>query len=755
MNRTLATTVALVLAVTAGGLTAPALAATPRTTAPAAAEAAEAAAPLSVPAGSELLSAGSTGMLTRTGTGAAYVHRWTRHADGVTTTLPDGPHWGSPGTDVVVSRNGAVYTLTDMSGATEPVVIDTSALQTETAPYTLQRVVGRTLLMKKDVRDGADPFHLVSLEDGEVVDRKVAVPDGNVVRYNYAPRPGALALFHVTPDYKVWTLSVVDPATGALVESYEEPNDQVGGVTLTPTHVTWVKDLYTSSERTLVIADRKTGERRTVPLASPGDPTGTAVRSLGDWLLHTNPGGGTALAPSVLHPLTVRSTTTGESFPLLDHVGSVVPGADGTLLALGGTLAQGEGLYRIALDAATGKPAATLVRTSGQPTALTAVTETLPPTGTFDFDRAGGRLPAGWQLSRFNARATLTLTHTASGRTETLRTPDPSPGTTDFRLDWNGLYDDGLPAYNGAYTWTMRATPANGIGPAVVRQGTFTLTRAPRPHDVDGNGSPDVLGRDHNGNLTSYDLRQLWSLNPDEGQPIPQYDPYSLHIGGGWQVYDRVAATGDIAGTGNGDLVARDGTGTLWFYAGKGTHTAPFAARTRIGGGWQVYDKLTGGSDLTGDGRAELLATDRSGVLWLYASTGDAKAPFRPKRQIGGGWQQYNEIVATGDLAGATGGDLVARDRDGVLWLYLGKGDGTFTARSRVGGGWQTYRQILGVGDVDGDGLNDLVAKSASPDPAPDTSRSGLALHRGTGDRTVPFAARQYIASVWTEAELH
>ncbi|MEU2504146.1 VCBS repeat-containing protein [Streptomyces sp. NPDC007863] len=752
MNRSLATTVALVLAVTAGGLTAPAFAAPPQA---AAAAASETTPSLTVPADSELVSAGATGMLTRTGTGTGVVHRWTRHADGVTTTLPAGTRWGSPGTDVVVSRDGAVYTLTDMSGATEPVVIDTSALGTEAAPYVLQRVVGRTLLMKKDVQDGADPFHLVSLEDGQVVDRKVAVPDGNVVRYNYSPRPGALALLHVSSDYATWPLSLVDPATGALTESYTTaPNRQVGGVALTPTHVTWVEDPYSSVNRRQVVADRKTGGRQTVPLPSPGDTTSTTFRALGDWLAYANAGGGTALSPSVLHPLAVRSATTGETFRLLDHVGSVVPDADGSLLALGGTLAQGEGLYRIALDAATGKPAATLVRTSGLPTALTVVKETLPPTGTFDFDLAGGRLTAGWTLSRFNAHASLTLKHTASGRTVQLTALAPGTGVTDFPLDWNGLYDDGMPAYNGAYTWTMRAEPANGIGPAVERTGTFTLTRAPRPHDVDGNGSPDVLGRDGTGYLSSNDLRQLWSLHPGEGQPVPQYDPYSLPIGPGWQVYDRIAATGDIAGTGNGDLVARDGTGMLWFYAGKGTHTAPFAARTQIGGGWQVYDKLTGGSDLTGDGRADLLATDKAGVLWLYASTGDAKAPFQPKKQIGGGWQVYTEIVATGDLAGATGGDLVARDTAGALWLYLGKGDGTFTARTLIGSGWQAYEQILGVGDVDGDGRNDLVAKSAAPNPEPDTSRSGLALYRGTGDRTVPLAARQFIASVGTGDQL-
>ncbi|MFD6074910.1 FG-GAP-like repeat-containing protein [Streptomyces hydrogenans] len=751
MNRTLATTVALVLAVTAGGLTAPALAAAPRAAAPAATEAVP---PLTVPADSELLSAGGTGMLTRTGAGTtATVYRWTRHADGATTVLPAGSYWGSPGTDVVVSRSGAVYTLTDMSGATEPVVIDTSALRAEAATYTLQRVVGRALLMKEDVA-GVDPFHLVSLEDGRVVDREVAVPDGDVVRYNYSTGPGSLALFHAPTGSTTGTLSLVDPATGALTESYATKNLRPGSVALTPTHVAWVQDPYSSADRTLVLAGRGAdpGPHQTLPLASPGDPTGTVLRSLGDWLLYTNPGGGTADSPSALHPLTARSAKTGESFPLLDHAGAPVPDADGGLLVLGGTLDRGEGLYRIAPDAATGKPTATLVRTSGQPTALTVVKETLPPTGTFDFDRAGGRMPAGWTLSRFNAKVSLTLKHTASGRTVQITDTTPTRGVTDFPLTWNGLYDDGLPAYNGAYTWTMRAEPANGIGPAVERTGAFTLTRAPRPHDFDGNGSPDVLHRSDSGHLSSYDLRQVWSLHPGDGQSIPSYDMYTLPIGGGWQAYDRIVPTGDTGGTRDADLVARDRSGVLWLYQGKGTPKAPFAPRTPIGGGWQVYDKLTGGSDLTGDGRNDLLATDRSGVLWLYPGTGNATAPFKPRVKAGTGWGIYNQLTAVGNIAGGAGGDLVARDRDGVLWLYLGKGDGTFTARTRVGGGWQHFEEIIGVGDVDGDGLGDVVGTDKYADYG---TKFALRLYRGTAQRTEPFAPGQYVGSLWADGRLY
>ncbi|WP_399172936.1 FG-GAP repeat domain-containing protein [Streptomyces sp. PanSC19] len=49
---------------------------------------------------------------------------------------------------------------------------------------------------------------------------------------------------------------------------------------------------------------------------------------------------------------------------------------------------------------------------------------------------------------------------------------------------------------------------------------------------------------------------------------------------------------------------------------------------------------------------------------------------------------------------------LVARDTAGVLWLYLGKGDGTFTARTKIGG-WNAHQHL--VGDADRDGRPDLV----------------------------------------------
>ncbi|QES22355.1 hypothetical protein DEJ46_27340 [Streptomyces venezuelae] len=694
---------------------------------------ADAVAPLAIPADSVLLSAGKTGMLSRTGTGGTAVHRWTRLSDGVTTVLPAGSHWGSAGTDLVVSQKGAVFTLTDMSGTAGPVMIDTSAFNTTASRYTLDRVVGRSLLMTATA-GGAEELHLVSQgENGQARDRKLDLAKGSRPYFSYSSGPDSLAVSYGEPiqnGYYRARLSTVDVATGTITAShYFLPEANHTAVAVTPNHLTWVLGPYGDNPQLQVLSRATDAPVATTPLL-PRQTHDLTVHHVGDWVTLVKPGGGTASSPHPYTPLTARSVNGASDVPLLDHAASVANSPDGSLLVLGGTLAHGEGLYRIAQDPATGKPIATLLRAFDRPTALAVVKENLPPTGTFDFDRAGGKLNAGWTLSRFNARTTLTLTHTASGRTVKIA-QEPRDSVTAHSLTWDGLYKDGLPAFNGAYTWTMTATPANGVGLPVERKGSFTLSRAPRPHDFDDNGSPDVLARHWDGTLSSYDIRQIWSLDAYES-------PYELPIGGGWNTYDRILAAGDLGGTRAGDTVARDKSGVLWLYQGKSGHKTPFAPRTRIGGGWGIYNQLAAGSDVTGDGRPDLLATDKTGVLWLYRSTGNPQTPFATRKKVGGGWGVYNQITATGNLAGAGAGDLVARDRTGVLWLYLGKGDGTFAARTRIGGGWNTYDEIIGIGDVDADGRNDLLASNGYM-----TDETVLYVYRGTGQWKTPLAPRQ------------
>ncbi|ROQ33575.1 VCBS repeat protein [Streptomyces sp. PanSC19] len=182
------------------------------------------------------------------------------------------------------------------------------------------------------------------------------------------------------------------------------------------------------------------------------------------------------------------------------------------------------------------------------------------------------------------------------------------------------------------------------------------------------------------------------------------------------------------------DLVARDRGGVLWLHRGTGSSSrVGYESRVRVGGGWNTYTRFSGGSDLTGDGRADLVAVDKAGDLYLYKGTGDTSAPFAPRRKTGYGWGIYNRITAVGNVGGGPAGDLVARDKDGVLWLYLGRGDGTFAPRTKIGGGWNAYADVVGIGDGNKDGRPDLYAR---------TAQGAAYFYAGTGDWKAPFRAR-------------
>ncbi|MET8505577.1 VCBS repeat-containing protein [Streptomyces sp. NPDC004787] len=160
------------------------------------------------------------------------------------------------------------------------------------------------------------------------------------------------------------------------------------------------------------------------------------------------------------------------------------------------------------------------------------------------------------------------------------------------------------------------------------------------------------------------------------------------------------------------------------------------SAMTEVKGAYSV--------DYTGSG--DLVATDTAGVMWLYKGTGSWSAPYKPRVKIGTGWNGYNQITATGNIAGGAAGDLVARDASGVLWLYLGKGDGTFAPRVRIGAGWGGYGNLVGIGDINHDGRPDLYAANSADH---DTY-----VYKGTGSWSAPFSPRQaiYVPNNWPTA---
>lgn len=172
-------------------------------------------------------------------------------------------------------------------------------------------------------------------------------------------------------------------------------------------------------------------------------------------------------------------------------------------------------------------------------------------------------------------------------------------------------------------------------------------------------------------------------------------------LGGGWDQYNLLVAVGNLGGSAHPDLLARHTDGSLWLYQGKADGT--LAAKVKAGAsGWNGMDRLTGRGDYTGDGKADLIARATNGTLYLYPGTGSAteEKVFGTRVAVGatGAWKDYKLLVSTGDNDGDGKADLIATDAAGALWLFKGTGKSSapFAARTQIGtSGWGQYNQLF------------------------------------------------------------
>ncbi|MFI2737091.1 FG-GAP repeat domain-containing protein [Streptomyces sp. NPDC018711] len=558
--------------------------------------------------------------------------------------------------------------------------------------------------------DGTSELHVVTKDGATTTTRKITglpvdateisgstVLDGSVlVRYAAGP-----------PDARTGHRALVDVAAGTVTETYSSAkagyNNDSGHLTFSASHVAWLDQDDTEAYVTSV--DRKTGEEKKTVL---GDRTQEWYYELvGDWLVYG----------AYWTPATAVSLTTGEIRDLGVTGPESAPSSDGSAALRGSRDADGDGLFRVAAGAG-GAPTVTKVAETGTPVAPLEIQQVHVPDAV-DLDKSGGKVTLGWTLSRADAYLDVTLTHIATGKEFTKRVTAPASGTL-FSFDWDGVIA-GIDAPNGTYGVEAEAMLLDGSGTPAYQGWQMNVTRAADPHDYTNNGSTDVLARDAAGVLWRDDLRD----RPVNGQVNPAK---RTKIGPGWQIYKQVESVGNVGGGATGDLIAVDGSGVQWLYLGKGDGT--FATRVKVGTGWQIYNKLAGSSDLDGDGKADLVATDGAGVLWFYKGTGSYAKPYAARVKVGGGWQVYNQLTAVGNIAGTAAGDLVARDTAGVLWLYQGNGRGGFATRVRIGAGWNAFSQLVGAGDLDNDGRPDLIAYGAG----------GTSVYRSTGSVTAPFA---------------
>lgn len=178
----------------------------------------------------------------------------------------------------------------------------------------------------------------------------------------------------------------------------------------------------------------------------------------------------------------------------------------------------------------------------------------------------------------------------------------------------------------------------------------------------------DLLGIS-NGNLFLYPNNGLGDFNVPQARL--EYRPSN---GSNWSTVNQLVAPGDVTGDGLPDLITVEG-GNLLFWPGQ---YVGFGSAVVIGTGWQ-HLQIVGAADFNGDGKVDLLARDSSGRLWLYLGKGNGWfAGPRHRILVGTGFTaaKYPLMTSVGDANGDGIPDLYATTAHGNLVFIPGRKGG-------------------------------------------------------------------------------
>ncbi|UYK40238.1 FG-GAP-like repeat-containing protein [Microbacterium terricola] len=141
--------------------------------------------------------------------------------------------------------------------------------------------------------------------------------------------------------------------------------------------------------------------------------------------------------------------------------------------------------------------------------------------------------------------------------------------------------------------------------------------------DLDGDNRADMLSIDKNGVL------RLHRGNGKGGFVSPSH-----RVSTGWKG-DHLFAAGDLNEDYKADLISVDSSGVLWTHLGRGNGT--FRKPIRVSSGWKSLTIATG-ADIDDDRHyyADIVARDATGRLYLYSGRGDGR--FKTRKLIATGW---------------------------------------------------------------------------------------------------------------------
>ncbi|HEY3502603.1 MAG TPA: FG-GAP-like repeat-containing protein [Actinocatenispora sp.] len=152
------------------------------------------------------------------------------------------------------------------------------------------------------------------------------------------------------------------------------------------------------------------------------------------------------------------------------------------------------------------------------------------------------------------------------------------------------------------------------------------------------------------------------------------------------------------------------GEAAWWRAAASGTPVDVNHETWKLGSGSTQVSALVAFGDINDDGYGDLLARTGDGVMYAYLGTGDGGFGSAKKVRLGGGYNAYSSLLSVGDVDGDGYDDLVERDTSGTVWFKGGTGNTALKARVQIATGWNAYTRLAAIGDVNNDGRGDLLA---------------------------------------------
>lgn len=252
-----------------------------------------------------------------------------------------------------------------------------------------------------------------------------------------------------------------------------------------------------------------------------------------------------------------------------------------------------------------------------------------------------------------------------------------------------------------AGTGRMWFYPGNGalkFGPRrQIGNGWQEVQAAATTSDITGDGIPDVVGILDNGQVKVY-----------AGSGRGTFRSTTL-VGTVTAPVDALLVPGDLTFDGRADIVMRDTAGDrMIMLPARGP--LKFGAPTAWGGGgdWGDMHTMLSGAGWRGVSGRSILGIDNEGYFYEYPAKSTVTLSSRVSSLD---TATPSDVVVVGDVVGDGLADVVTKGEDGFLWLHEATSGGSFAAPVLIGSGWTNFTQLVGIGDLDFDGAPELLAK--------------------------------------------